>query len=464
MVKIVESACSREDTQRDDTPETALTDMGNVRRLAIANAGTLVYVSELGKYFHRARDQHWQRNDGIEYVLAKKSARDLLKTVPHIDDLRTQESVSKFAIRSQSKNLIEYCLKLARTEPELAVSINQFDSEPLLLPVQNGVVDLCTGIFRPTRDGDYFLNVSPVTYDANAECPHWLGFLELVQPKRSMRRYLQKLVGLTLVGSATQEIIIFLYGIAGTGKSTFINAVMKVLGRELAIKFSTAVLLSRDRDGSANELLLFRGARMAVASEVPENRRFNEAMLKDLSSDDLLSMRPLFKEAFTFQPTHTLWLYGNHLPRVSGGDSGVWRRLSLLPFNTVIPKSKVDKDFGATLQAELPGILNWALEGCLAWRKTGVKQPVWVRDATKDYRSDMDVMGQFMDEQIVKRVGNKERASVVYKAYLAWALEQGERPVSNKAFGLALKERGLRKKRYANAQHYLDIKVLWNSQ
>ena len=154
---------------------------------------------------------------------------------------------------------------------------------------------------------------------------------------------------------------------------------------------------------------------MAVASEVPEGRRFNEAMLKDLSSNDILTTRPLFKESFQFQPTHTLWLYGNHLPRVSGGDSGVWRRLNLLPFDQVIPKSKIDKDFGKTLEAELPGIFSWALKGCRAWQKSGVKRPLQVRAATTGYRSAMDVVSQFVDEQIVKRPGKDERALVVYK-------------------------------------------------
>ena len=417
VVGIVESAFTYENSPiPNDSGETALTDMGSARRLALANAGTLVFVSELGKYLHRARNAHWRRNDGIEYILAKKSARGLFKEVPDIDDLKTQEAVSKFAIRSQSKTLIESCLKLAQTEPELAVSIDKFDADPWLLPVQNGVVDLRTGLFRPIEEDDYFLNVSPVIYDADAECPKWNEFLKLVQPNRAMRIYLQKLVGLTLVGSATEEIIIFLYGIAGTGKSTFINAILKVMGRELAIKFSTSVLLARDRDGAVNELLPFRGARMAVASEIPEGRRFNEAMLKDLGSNDILTTRPLFKESFQFQPSHSLWLYGNHLPRVSGGDSGVWRRLSLLPFKQAIPKSKIDKEFGKTLEAELPGILNWSIAGCRAWQKSGVKRPAQVRAATTSYRSAMDVVSQFIDEQIKTRPGKDERALVVYKS------------------------------------------------
>ena len=438
--------------------------MANARRLAIANYGALVYVPELGKYLHRTKNSHWRHNAGIEYVLAKKSARDRLKEASKYDDPKMQGPVSKFAIRSQSKTLIESCLKLAQTEQELAVGIDKFDAEPWCLPVQNGVINLQTGEFRGIEDGDYFLNVSPVTFDAGGECPNWISFLEKVQPRRAMRRYLQKLVGLTLVGSATQEIIIFLYGVAGSGKSTFVNAIMKIIGRELAIKFATSVLLARDRDGSVNELLPFIGARMAVASEVPEGRRFNEAMLKDLSSNDILTTRPLFRESFQFQPSHSLWLYGNHLPRISGGDSGVWRRLSLLPFDQAIPSSKIDKDFGARLEAELPGILNWAIAGCRAWQKSGVKQPLHVQKATTGYRSAMDVMTQFIEEQIEECIDNEVRANFVYTTYVAWAHKQGERPVSNTAFGLALTERGFQKKRKGNAKYYLDIKVRGNSR
>ena len=323
------------------------------------------------------------------------------------------------------------------------------------------------GLFRPIEEDDYFLNVSPVIYDADAECPKWNEFLKLVQPNRAMRIYLQKLVGLTLVGSATEEIIIFLYGLAGAGKSTFINAILKVMGRELAIKFSTSVLLARDRDGAVNELLPFRGARMAVASEIPEGRRFNEAMLKDLGSNDILSTRPLFKESFQFQPTHQLWLYGNHLPRISGSDTGIWRRLNLLPFDQQIPKSKIDKDFGKTLENELAGILNWGIAGCLAWQKTGVEPPLHVQKATKGYRSAMDVVSQFISEQIVvgkNCIGEDVRALVVYKIYVEWALGQGERPVSNKAFSLALSERGIQRARRMDANYFLNIKVLRHSR
>ena len=423
ILGIVESA-ARYEVPEPDTGEKMLTDMGAARRLAIANGGTLAYVHELGKFFHRAAHRHWQQNPGIEYVLAKKAARDLHKEVPKIKDLNLQESTSKFAIRSQSRPLIANCLKLAQTEPELARSIDEFDSEPWLLPVKNGVVDLRNKSFRKVSNDDFYLNVCPVSYDASAECPQWDAFLALVQPDRPMRLYLKKLAGLTLVGSAAPELIIFLYGIAGSGKSTFVNTIMRVLGRDLAVKIPISTLLMRDREGSPNELLPLLGARMAVASEVPEGKKFNEARLKDLASKDILTTRPLYAEAIQFLPSHTLWVYGNHLARVSGSDSGIQRRMCLLPFDQVIPEEKVDRFFEKKLEAELPGILNWALGGCISWQKTGVvKKPKRVQVATDGYLSRMDLMKQFFEERIVTSLGKNARGSDLYSGFLAQTAE-----------------------------------------
>ena len=147
-------------------------------------------------------------------------------------------------------------------------------------------------------------------------------------------------------------------------ESTLVIGVLKVLGRVLAIKFSTSVLLAGTGMDQQTNCCHFEAQEWTSLQRFLEGRRFNESMLKDLSSNAILTTRLPFKDSFQFQPTHTLWLYGNHLPRVSGGDSGVWRRLNLLPFDQVIPKSKIDKDIGKTLEAELPGIFSWALKGC----------------------------------------------------------------------------------------------------
>jgi len=239
---------------------------------------------------------------------------------------------------------------------------------------------------------------------------------------------------------------------------------MRVLGRDLAVKIPTSVLLMRDREGSPNELLPLLGARMAVASEVPEGRKFNEARLKDLASKDPLTTRPLYAEAIQFEPSHTLWIYGNHLARVSGADTGIERRMHLLPFDQRIPEEQVDRFFDKKLEAELPGILNWALEGCIAWQRHGLRKPKPVKKATSGYLSEMDLFTQFITQRIVESRGEEVRASHVYSAYRDWAIGQGERPVTNTRFGTAMAERGYCKAKREKGNFYLDIGVLRNEQ
>ncbi len=235
---------------------------------------------------------------------------------------------------------------------------------------------------------------------------------------------------------------------------------MRILGRDLAIKIPTSVLLMRNREGSANELLPLLGARMAVASEVPEGRKFNEAQLKDLASRDPLATRPLYAEQIQFEPSHTLWIYGNHLARLSGSDTGIERRMHLLPFDQVIPAAKVDLFFDKKLEAELPGILNWGLDGCIAWQREGLRKPKRVRRATTGYLTEMDLIKQFIDQRTVDCPGEEERASTVYSVYREWATEQGERPVTNTKFGTAMIERGYRRSKRNKGNFYMDISVL----
>lgn len=462
VVRIVESASSYKDPQQpNDTLDTALTEYGDAVRMARTNEGLLIYIHETKKFYCREKREHWRHEPGKEMVLAKNEIRQLQEEVPKIDDLRTQDAVSKHAIKGQSSRALHACVGLVTTEPETSRSITQFDTDPWSLAVPNGVVSLRDRIeFRPVEADDHFLKVAATKYDAEAECPTWLSFLELVQPNRVMRRYLQKLVGLTLVGSAAQEIIIFLYGVAGSGKSTLVNTVMCALGRDLAVKIPISVLLMRNREGSANELLPLLGARMAVASEVPEGRKFNEAQLKDLASRDPLATRPPYAEQIQFEPSHTLWIYGNHLARVSGSDTGIERRMHLLPFDQVIPAAKIDRFFDKKLEAELPGILNWALEGCVAWQREDLKKPRRVQKATTGYLTEMDLIKQFIDQRIINCPGEDERASAVYSAYGEWAIGQGERPVSNTKFGTAAVERGIRRLKRKKGNFYLDIKVL----
>jgi len=148
-------------------------------------------------------------------------------------------------------------------------------------------------------------------------------------------------------------------------------------------------------------------------------------------------------EFFEFSPTHKLWVYGNHKPVVRGTDEGIWRRIRLIPFEVTIPGDKQDHKLPAKLRAELPGILAWAVQGCLDWQRDGLGTPAEVKAATEAYRAEMDVIAEFLAESCVMTPKAEATKTALYEAYQTWCESSGERSLSKIAFGRRLKERGI---------------------
>jgi putative DNA primase/helicase len=180
-----------------------------------------------------------------------------------------------------------------------------------------------------------------------------------------------------------------------------------------------------------------------VSHEVEDCLRLDEALVKELTGGDRLKARYMRQDYWSFAPTHKLLLACNHRPRVRGTDHGIWRRLRLVNFDVRVPDEKQDKALGAKLRAELPGILNWALAGCLAWQADGLQPPKAVIDATAEYRRESDLLGQFVEERCVVADGCQVRSAELYATYRTWCDENGlDHPLSQKALTRQLDERG----------------------
>jgi putative DNA primase/helicase len=151
--------------------------------------------------------------------------------------------------------------------------------------------------------------------------------------------------------------------------------VLEQLLGDYAIVASPELIMARRYAGIPNDVARLRGARLAMINETSQGARFDEAKLKDLTGGDTLSARFLHQEFFDFRPTHKLVIRGNHKPAIHGTDEGIWRRLRLVPFTVQIPTEEQDRDLLVKLRAELPGILRWAVEGCLDWQRNGLKPP-----------------------------------------------------------------------------------------
>ncbi len=253
--------------------------------------------------------------------------------------------------------------------------------------------------------------------------------------------YLQRAFGYSLTGLIWEQILLFLHGIGANGKSVFLEILIALLG-EYAVSTIIETIIVKQR-GIPNDVARLAGARVVAVSETAEGQRLNESLVKDLTGGDTVTARFLHREFFDFRPEFKLWIRGNHHPQIRGTDDGIWRRIHLIPFTVQIREGERDKGLTDKLREELPGILAWAVKGCLEWQRTGLRAPVEVLNAVQGYRKEMDTLGTFLDERCV--IGNEFSitAKELYAAYTEWCKTAGEHQASQKRFGMALTERGL---------------------
>ena len=200
---------------------------------------------------------------------------------------------------------------------------------------------------------------------------------------------------------------------------------------------------------------LFR-KHLVVAIETEQGRRLNEVLVKEMTGGDRIRARRMREDFWEFSPTHTVLMATNHKPAVTGTDHGIWRRLKLIPFSVVMDSSKDDKAMPEKLRAEFPGILAWCVRGCLAWQKDGLQEPESVTQATKNYRSEQDVLGGFLAEHTIQDVAVRVRCGVLYGRYKSWAESGKETVLTLTGFGLAMQERGFTTKE-SHGKWYLGI-------
>lgn len=315
----------------------------------------------------------------------------------------------------------------------------------MLLPAANGTLDLRTAELRPHCREDRITRLVPIDVDPEARCPTWEAFVARVLPDEEVRSFVQRLAGYSLTGSTAEQILIFLYGQGRNGKSVFMETLADILGGyHTATRIQT---LSSTGGAIPNDVAALAGARMVTVSETPEGSRLNESLVKDLTGGDTITARFLRREFFQFRPQFKLWVRGNHKPQIRGTDDGIWRRVMLIPFAVQIPEHEVDARLAEKLNQELPGILQWALRGCLDWQSVGLCAPTSVEAAVNAYRREMDLLGEFIRDCCCVSEGLSASASSIGLAYGTWCKQNGYEPMTATALGKALGQRGFRKEK-----------------
>jgi putative DNA primase/helicase len=271
-------------------------------------------------------------------------------------------------------------------------------------------------------------------------------------------KYIQTAAGWAITGDTSEQSMFILYGSGANGKSTFLNTVMNILG-DYAIATQTDTFMKRNGEQISNDIARLRGTRFVTTTEAEQGRRLSEPLIKQITGNDRMTARFLYGEFFNFIPTFKIFMASNHKPVIRGTDHGIWRRIKLIPFTVRISEEQQDKHLEQKLMQEAPGIFNWLVEGALRWRQEGLRTPVIISSATDEYREEMDVIGNFIRERCVKQPEGSIRARELFKCYQDWCDENNEHAVSERFFGLRLKEMGLSQKRYADGRYWQGMAI-----
>lgn len=334
-----------------------------------------------------------------------------------------------------------------KTKAYIKSDQGDFDTKPLLVNLKNGTFDLESGQFRSHDKADRLTRMMNVDYVQGADCPRWKAFLADIQDEETIA-YLKRAVGYSLTGNVDEHVLFFLWGNGQNGKTTLIKTLESLFGDYLYDAPSTLLVEHRSEQHPADKAGLL-GIRFASMPETPEGQWLNEQQLKALTGGDRIAARHMREDWMSFEPTHKFWVQGNHKPPIKGTDDGIWRRIQLIPFLTKIPDAKKNPNLSAELRQELPGILNWALEGAKEWmeakftrgEQTGLYRAGSVTEAGNEYRSQEDSIGQFLTDMCIPGATHRCTKAGLTRAYGEWCSANGEVLWNSRKFNEEMRRR-----------------------
>lgn len=424
----------------------ALTDLGNAQRLVYLH-GTDIRFCKKWDVWLVWNGKIWKEDETGEVIRkAIDTVHAIYREGMECKDTDLRDAVLKHAKNSESAPRIFAMINLAQSIAPIPVNPDELDCDPWLFNVQNATIDLRTGEAKPVDRCNLITKSGRVEFRQEEKCPVWLAFLDRIMGgDAEMIEFLQAAVGYSLTAEVSEKCFFFLYGGGDNGKSTFTEIVIRLLG-DYTNKAHVDMILSRSSgSGIPNDIARLVGVRMVSTAELPNGRELDEAKVKDLTGNDTITARFMRAEWFDFKPVFKLWMYGNHKPVIRGTDDGIWRRVRLIPFSVTIPRAQQDPKLPAKLIAELPGILNWAIEGCLKWQQNGLPIPKAIQSATTEYRAEMDSLGEFLEEycRITNDPSDKVECKTLFTAYVAWSKDRRETADGTRAFNAKMRSRNI---------------------
>lgn len=429
------------------------TEFGNAERMLDQYGEGLKYVPEIDAWFNWTGN-HWGKAPGVHLDhLAKETVRAMPDEAKSIESDAERAEFFKWCAISQKAVMVRNMVTLAQSDPRIVVSVTDLDKHTHLLGVGNGAVDLRTGRLLPATMDHFITITTPVQFNSRAACPLFEQTVsDVFFGDPEMVSFFHRLIGYSILGNPREDILIIPYGGGSNGKSTVLGVIRDVLG-EHAKTASADTFLSSGQGGASaggarEDVLRLRGARFVYSSEPDEGSELREGIIKAMTGGDPMPARGLYsKVTVEVAPTWAAFMPTNHRPIVKGDDHAIWRRLMPVPFLRNFDKDlTVTKDTGRAekLKAEAEGILAWCVRGAVAYQAEGLNPPAAVRQARDDYKGDMDLLAEWLDECCEVGPANVDSSANLWASWEAFAKARGELRfiASSKALGRRLQSRG----------------------
>jgi putative DNA primase/helicase len=452
----------------------ANTDLGNAERLAAANSDRLAWSEEMKTWLVYA-DGVWRGDTTCAAEgFAHEVARKIMAEAATIGDLDRRKECAKWGVQSEQSGRTKGMLEQAK--PMLAVQVNGYsnrnrpvlDARPHLLNLANGTLDLGTFQLLPHAHDNWLTMATGISYDPGATCPRWEKFMmEVFADDRELVAYIQRAIGYSLTADTSEQCFFLLWGTGKNGKSTFLRVIQRLLGDYAATAdWSTFTTSQGWTANTRGDVMRLRGKRVVVANEGQDGARLDEGLIKQLTGGDTYVGRAIYQTDAEFVPVAKIWMATNHEPKIRGGDEAIWRRVRKIPFTVQFSGTVSRRELDAQLDAEPPGIFNWALEGLRQYRAEGMPQSRAVQAATAEYRESSDTIGRFLadcyafDSDACETPGKVE-AQAIWTRWKQWRESEGEywQP-SRKEFGNRLAEatRVIGITRSPNKKYYIGLR------
>ena len=430
------SAFTNLSAKEEAHPRFTESDAGNAEMLAYHYGDKIRYNHSEGKWFIWNGD-YWEQDVSKKvFEYAKKTAKQRQLNALNITDSTKKILSLKFTLKSEDHHKINACLNSAKSYRLLATTANDWNVDPFRLQCKNGVLVLDNEIKFIASSPEMMTSQSiGCEYVPEAGCPTFEKALsEMMDNRQQLVEFVQRAIGYSLSGEISEHCFFIMYGSGANGKTVLQNTIKTLLG-DYAKHSQFAAFTQRYNNSQTNDLARLHSARIVIASEGSDSKKFDEEQLKQITGADNVTARFLYHESFTFTPKFKLWLAVNSLPKVDDVSEGFWRRVRIIPFERLFEGEDRDPNLEEKLKKELPGILNWALRGFQTWKQYGLNPPSAVVNATKEYQTESDDVAQFLEDQTLRDDNSRIRTNDLYSAFCNWhEREYSGKPMTQNRF------------------------------